>query len=252
MKKAMKLLLLAASLSISVCAGSAAAQTTLRVGTETNGVPFNFLNPGSQRMQGFMIDLVEAVGKQAGFSSSIEPMDFSALIPALTANKIDIIASSMYITDKRRQVIDFTQSVYTYGEGMVVPASDKKDYVSYQELKGAVIGAQVGTVYGDSLKSAGIFKEVKVYETIPGIIQDVNAGRTQAGIADYPTLAYYLAQGQFPGTRLVKTYKVSLPGSIGLGLRKGDPALKQKLETALAQLKANGELAAMLKKWNLD
>jgi polar amino acid transport system substrate-binding protein len=252
MKNAMKIILLTASFLMAVWGGPATAQPVLRVGTETNGVPFNFLNPSNQKMQGFMIDLIEAVGKRAGFTSTVEPMDFSALIPALTSNKIDIIASSMYITDKRRQVIEFTQPVYTYGEGMVVPAADKKDYASYQELKGAVVGAQVGTVYGDSLKSAGIFKDVKVYETIPGIIQDVNAGRVQAGIADYPTLAYYLALGQFPGTRLVKTYKASLPGSIGLGLRKNDPALKQKLESALTDLKSNGELAAMLKKWNLD
>ncbi|NTY38041.1 ABC transporter substrate-binding protein [Burkholderia diffusa] len=241
-----------ATLFAAAISGPAVAQQTLTVGTETNGVPFSFLSPATQKMQGFMVDLIEAVGKRAGFKPIVQPMDFSALIPALTSHKIDIIASSMYITDKRKQVIAFTNPVYTYGEGMVVPASDGKTYTSYQEFKGHVIGAQVGTVYGDTLKSAGVFKDVKIYDTIPGIISDVNAGRIDAGIADYPTLAYYLGQGQFPGTRLVKSYKTSIPGSIGLGLRQDDKALNQKLQAALDQLNSDGELAAMRKKWNLD
>lgn len=228
------------------------AEESITIGTETSGVPFSFLNPSTHQMQGFEIDLIEAVGKRAGFKPVIQPMEFSALIPALTSRKIDIIASSMYITDKRRQVIDFTNPVYTYGEGMVVPASDKKDYGNYQEFKGRTVGAQVGTVYGESLKSAGIFKDVKIYDTIPGIISDVNSGRIDAGIADYPTLAFYLGQGQFPGTRLVKSYKASLPGSVGLGLRKNEDQLRQKLQTALDQLDSSGELAAMKKKWNLE
>lgn len=241
-----------AVLLIAAAGQNAFAQESLTIGTETNGVPFSFLSPSTQKMQGFMVDLIEAVGKRAGFKPVVQPMDFSALIPALTSRKIDIIASSMYITDKRRQVIDFTNPVYTYGEGMVVPSGDTKNYVSYDQFKDRIVGAQVGTVYGDTLKSSGLFKEVKIYETIPGIIADVNAGRIDAGIADFPTLAYYMGQGQYHGARLVKSYKAALPGSIGLGLRQSDKPLKEKLQAALDQLRSDGELAAMLEKWNLE
>jgi len=243
--------LAAAAVSLAASAAPATAQTVMKVGTETNGVPFSFLDPATHQMQGFMIDLIQAVGKHAGFTPAIEAMDFSALISSLTSKKIDIIASAMYITDKRKQVIDFTRPVYTYGEGMIVPSTDKTDYPSYQPFKDRVVGAQVGTVYVDALKAAGIFKEVKVYDTIPAIIRDVNAGRIEAGIADYPTLSYYLGLGQFPRTRLVQSYKASLPGSIGLGLRQGDDALKQKLQAALDEVKRSGELDALLKKWKL-
>ncbi|MBV7485397.1 ABC transporter substrate-binding protein [Bordetella sp. BOR01] len=251
MIRRMQFALAAAAVSLSAVGMPAAAQTVMKVGTETNGVPFSFLDPATHQMQGFMVDLIQAVGKHAGFTPAVEAMDFSALISSLTSQKIDIIASAMYITDKRRQVIDFTKPVYTYGEGMIVPATDKTDYDSYQAFKGRVVGAQVGTVYGESLKNTGLFKEVKIYDTIPDIIRDVNAGRIDAGIADYPTLSYYLGLGQFPRTRLVQSYKASLPGSIGLGLRQGEDALKQKLQAALDEIKRNGELDALLKKWKL-
>ncbi|MCD0505943.1 ABC transporter substrate-binding protein [Bordetella petrii] len=251
MMKTLQFALAAATLSLAVAAVPAGAQTVMKVGTETNGVPFSFLDPATQQMQGFMIDLIQAVGKHAGFTPKIEAMDFSALISSLTSEKIDIIASAMYITDKRRQVIDFTKPIYTYGEGMIVPAADKADHASYQDFKGRVVGAQVGTVYGEALNKTGLFKEVKIYDTIPAIIRDVNAGRIEAGIADYPTLSYYLGLGQFPRTRLVESYKASLPGSIGLGLRQGEDELKQKLQAALDELKRSGELDALLKKWKL-
>lgn len=251
MIRSMRFALAAAAVSLAAAVTPATAQTVMKVGTETNGVPFSFLDPATQQMQGFMVDLIQAVGKHAGFTPAVEPMEFSALISSLTSRKIDIIASAMYITDKRRQVIDFTKPVYTYGEGMIVPSTDKTDYTSYQAFKDRVVGAQVGTVYVDALKSAGIFKEIKVYDTIPDIMRDVNAGRIEAGIADYPTLSYYLGQGQFPRSRLVQSYKASLPGSIGLGLRQGEDALKQKLQAALDELKRSGELDALLKKWKL-
>ena len=80
----------------------------------------------------------------------------------------------------------------------------RKDYKPFEDLKGETVGAQVGTVFVEPLKKTGLFSEVKVYDTIPDILRDVNAGRLKAGFADYPILAYNLKQGGFPEVRLVK------------------------------------------------
>src|SRR6201996_8418663 len=101
--------------------GRAAADPVLKVGSTPTGVPFTFLDTKTNTIQGIMVDLVTAVGKDAGFTVEIEPMQFSTLIPALTSNKIDLIAAAMFATPARREVIDFTDTVYTYGEGLVVP-----------------------------------------------------------------------------------------------------------------------------------
>jgi polar amino acid transport system substrate-binding protein len=227
------------------------AQQVLKVGSTPTGIPFTFLDTKTNTIQGVMVDIITAVGKDAGFQVQIEPMQFSALIAGLTANKIDIIAAAMYITPARKEVIDFSDPIYTYGEGLFVAKSDTKEYTRFEDLKGETVGAQVGTAYVDALKKTGLFADIKVYDTLPDIIRDVNAGRLKAGFADYPIVAYNLQQGLFPDVRLVKSYKATMIGSVGIGVRKSDTELLKKINTALAKLKADGTLQKIFDKWGV-
>jgi polar amino acid transport system substrate-binding protein len=229
-----------------------AADPVLKVGSTPTGVPFTFLDTKTNTIQGIMVDLITAVGKDAGFAVEIEPMQFSTLIPGLTSNKIDIIAAAMYATAARKEVIDFSDTVISYGEGLVVPKADTKDYVGFDDLKGKTVGAQVGTAYVEPLQKSGLFADVKIYDTIPDILRDVNAGRIQAGFADYPIVAYNIAQGNFPEARLVKSYKATIVGSVGIGVRKGDTALLTKINASLAKLQADGTVKKILAKWGLE
>jgi len=228
-----------------------AQQQTLRVGSTPTGVPFSFLDTKTNTIQGIMVDLITAIGKEAGFSVQIEPMQFSTLIPALQSNKIDLIAAAMYATPVRAQVVDFSSTVITYGEGLVVPAGDTKDYTSLADLKGYTVGAQVGTAYVEPLQKSGLFAEVKIYDTIPDILRDVSAGRIQAGFADLPIVAYNLQQGGFPSVRLARSYVSVITGSVGIAARKSDPALLAQVNAALDKLRADGTLKAILAKWGL-
>lgn len=228
----------------------AAAQQVMKVGSTPTGVPFTFLDTKTNTIQGIMVDIVTEVGKRQGFQVQIEPMQFSTLIAGLTANKIDLIAAAMYITPVRKEQIDFSDPIYTYGEGLVVPKTDTKDYVAFDDMKGYTVGAQVGTAYVEPLKKA--FPEVKIYDTIPDILRDVNAGRIKAGFADYPIVAYNVQQGNFPDARLVKSYKPTMTGSVGIGVRKNDPELLKKVNTALAAMQADGTIKKILAKWGLE
>ena len=238
---------LTASLSV-----PAAAQQVMKVGSTPTGVPFTFLDTQTNTIQGLMVDLITEIGKDAGFQVQVEPMQFSALIGALTSNRIDIIAAAMYITEPRKQVIDFSDPIYTYGEGLFVPKSDTKDYKALEDLKGVTVGAQVGTAYVEPLQKSGFFPEVKVYDTLPDIIRDVNTGRLKAGFADYPIVAYNLQQGRFPEVRLVNSYKPIVVGSVGIGVRKSDQDLLKRINASLAKLKQNGGVNRILAKWGLQ
>jgi len=238
-----------AIVSISALSSPSSAQQTLKVGSTPTGIPFTFLDTKTNTIQGIMVDLATEIGKDAGFAVQIEPMQFSALIPSLTANKIDLIAAAMFATAARKEVVDFSDPVYTYGEGLVVPKADAKAYTSQDDLKGAVVGAQVGTAFVDALKKTGLFSEVRVYDTIPDILRDVNAGRLKAGFADYPILAYNLQQGNFADVRLVDSYKPVTVGTVAIGIRKSDTELLAKINASLAKLKANGTIAKILEKW---
>jgi polar amino acid transport system substrate-binding protein len=247
-----KRLVQVATLALAVAAAApGSAQQVLKVGSTATGVPFTFLDTKTNTVQGLMVDLVTEIGKDAGFQVQIEPMQFSTLIASLTANKIDIISAAMFATAARKEVIDFSDAVYTYGEGLVVPKTDTKNYVAAEDLKGEVVGAQVGTAFVDALKKTGLFSEVKVYDTIPDIMRDVNTGRLKAGYADYPILAYNLKQGSFPEVRLVDSYKPTIVGTVAIGVRKSDQDLLKKINTSLAKLKADGTVEKILNKWGL-
>jgi len=245
--------LIQAVAAIVVLASSSAglAQQVLKVGSTPTGVPFTFLDTKTNTIQGVMVDLITEIGKDAGFSVSVEPMQFSTLIASLTGNKIDIISAAMFATAARKEVIDFSDPVYSYGEGLVVPKTDPKNYVAAEDLKGEVVGAQVGTAFVDALKKTGQFSDVRAYDTIPDILRDVNAGRLKAGFADYPILAYNLKQGGFPEVRIVESYKPTIIGSVGIGVRKADQELLGKINASLAKLKQNGTVAKILDKWGL-
>jgi polar amino acid transport system substrate-binding protein len=250
MMKRSHLAVFAAVLGISFAA-NAGAERVLKVGSTPTGIPFTFLDTKTNTIQGVMVDLVSEVGKSAGFAVAVEPIQFSTLIAALTSGKIDVISAAMYITPARKEVIDFSEPVYSYGEGLVVPKRDTKDYVRFEDLEGEVVGAQVGTVYVEPLKKTGLFPEVKIYDTIPDILRDVNTGRLKAGFADYPILAYNLKQGLFPDVRLVTSFKPTIVGSIGIGVRKTDSELLGRINAALTKLANDGTVKQILGKWGL-
>src|SRR5271154_3913475 len=211
---------------------SASAQQVLKVGSTPTGAPFTFLDTKTNTIEGLMVDLITAIGKDAGFSVQVEPMQFSTLVASLTSNKTDIISAAMLATAARKEVIDFSDPVYTYGEGLIVPKADTKNYATLEDLKGETVGAQVGTAFVDALKKTGLFAEVKAYDTIPDILRDVNTGRLKAGFGDYPILAYNLKQGGFPEVRLVASYKPTVVGTVGIGVRKTDSDLLKKINTS--------------------
>jgi polar amino acid transport system substrate-binding protein len=232
--------------------GAQAEDQVLKVGSTPTGIPFTFLDTKTNTIEGVMVDLIKEIGKDAGFKVEIEGMQFSTLIPSLTANKIDIISAAMFITAPRKEVIDFSGPVYTYGEGLIVPKTDAKDYKEFADLKGETVGAQKGTAFVDPLQKSGLYTEVKIYDTIPAILADVNTGRLKAGFADKPILAYNIKQGLFPEVRLVNSYVSTVTGSLGIGVRKSDGALLAKINASLDKLTKDGTVKKILAKWGLD
>jgi polar amino acid transport system substrate-binding protein len=229
----------------------ASAQTIYKVGSTPTGVPFTFLDVKTNTIQGAMVDLITAIGEDAGFKVDVQATPFAALIPSLTSDKIDIISAAMLITDARKEVIAFSNPVFPYPEGMVVNAADSTPYRGLGDLKGATVGVQVGTVYVDFLKKNGEFAEVKIYDSLADVLRDVSLGRIKAGFGDGPILAYQLAQNKDFKARLVKTYEPKMAGNVGIGVRKSDTELLTKINASLAKVKANGTLDRILAKWSL-
>ena len=232
-------------------AGAFAQQATYTVGATATGVPFTFLDVKTNSIQGMMVDTAVAVGNAAGFKVNVQQTVFSALIPSLTSSKIDIISAGMLKTAQRAEVVDFSQPVYSYGEGLIVKADDAKVYASLDDLKGEAVGAQVGTVFLDMLNKKGGFKEVRSYDSIADMMRDISLGRIKAGLGDQPIVAYQLSQGVNPNVKLAKDYKPTNVGDVCLVVRKGDAEMLARVNKGIAAIKSDGTLAKIVKKWNL-
>ena len=237
--------------ALALAATASPAQTSYKVGSTPTGVPFTFMDTKTQTIQGAMVDLITAIGQDQGFKVEVEATPFSALIPSLTSNKIDIISAAMLITPTRKEVIDFSDPVFPYPEGLMVKADDNKAYKSLADLKGEVVGAQVGTVYVDFLKKNGEFAEIKTYDSIADIIRDVGLGRIKGGFGDAPIVRYQLSQRKDAGVKVAESYEPKMDGYVGIGTRKGDKELQAKINAGLAKMKSSGKLDEILKKWNL-
>lgn len=228
-----------------------AQERTYTVGSTATGVPFTFLDMKTNTIQGLMVDIATAIGQSSGFKVSVQQTVFSALIPSLTSNKIDIISAAMLRTPVRAEVVDFSQPVYSYGEALIVKVDDARPYVSLDELKGEAVGAQVGTVYIDQLNKKGGFKEVRGYDTGVEMMRDIALGRLKAGLVDQPIVAYQLAQGINPNVKIVKEYRPVAVGDVCLAVRKGDAELLGRINRGIEAIRADGTLARIVRKWNL-
>jgi polar amino acid transport system substrate-binding protein len=236
-------------------AGAALAATpalaqgqVLKVGSTPTGIPFTFLDTRTNTITGFMVELITEIGRRQGFGVEVQATPFAALIASLTSNRIDIISAAMLATPARREQIDFSDPVYAYGEGVAVKEGENRPWRSLADMRGVTAGAQVGTIYIEPLRAAGL--EVRTYDSVADIMRDVSLGRIQAGFGDAPIVSYQIAQGTFRGVRLLPDYRPSVVGSIGIGTRKGD-ATMARINTGLAAMKADGAMERLIGKWNL-
>ncbi len=240
-----------ALMSMMIALASNGWAQTLQVGSTPTGVPFTFLDTKTNSVQGVMVDLINDIAKDQGFAVDVQGMPFNTLIPSLQTGKIQLISAALGMTPERREVVDFTDPVYNYGEGVVVNEKDTNAYKSYEEMKGEMVGVQVGTVYVEPMIKTGLFKEVKAYDSMADVIRDVALGRIKAGFGDYPIIAYQISQGVHKGVRLVKGIPTIVNVNIGMAVKKGDSALLEKLNKSLARFKADGTLDKILVKWGL-
>ncbi len=215
----------------------------LTVGTDATFKPFEYKN--NDKYEGFDIDLVQAVAKELG-ANKVEYVDteFKGLVPGLLAKKFDVIASAMYITDERKQTINFSDSYFPGGLSIMVK-KDNDAIKGINDLKGKKVSVQVGT------KSAKYLEEkypditlVKV-ETNNEMFLELETGKVDAVVTGLPAAKTYAKANEkvkvLPDTITEEFY--------GYGLRKEDEELATAVNAALKKLKDNGTYDQIVNKW---
>jgi polar amino acid transport system substrate-binding protein len=227
----------------------AAAGRTYIVGSTATGVPFTFIDVKTNTLTGAMVDIMKAIAVDAGFQIDLRATAFGALIPSLTTKKIDIIAAAMLKTPARAKVVDFSEPVYSYGAGIVVPARGSRDYKTIQDLRGVAVGVQVGTRFFEQLQTAGV-REIKTYDNLMEMLGDLSVGRIGAAYGDAPIFAYQIAQAKTQSARVAKEFQPPNVEDVCLVVRKGDTELLGRIDASVKHLRMT-TIKAILDRWGL-
>jgi lysine/arginine/ornithine transport system substrate-binding protein len=248
----------AASLACSlgmVAAGAAHAQDqkTLRFGVEAAYPPFESKTPAGD-LQGFDIDIGNAVCQKLQMKCVWVENSFDGLIAALEARKFDVINSAMNITEKRRQQIAFTPAIYVMPIQMVAKRGSGLQPTP-ESLKGKSIGVLQGSTQEDYVRKHWGTQGVNIvtYENQDQIFADLAAGRLDGAVQEVQTATDgFLSKPQgkgfeFAGAALKDP--ATLGEGTGFGMRKDDAALKAKVVAALDSLRKDGTLTKLSMKY---
>jgi polar amino acid transport system substrate-binding protein len=255
----MKTLLKSTVAAFVILAGlGVASAETIKVGIAAEPYP-PFASPdASGKWQGWEVDIAMALCEEAKLDCVITPVSWDGIIPALTTKKIDIITASMSITAEREKTIDFSDKYYNTPT-VILGSKDIKMEPTPEGLKDKIIGVQVSTVHQVYVKKhfAGTAAEIKEYQTQDEANQDLAAGRIDATQADALALETFAATDAGKACCEIKgkvadDLEVLGPG-VGVGLRKGETELKDKMNAAIKGIRASGKYDEISKKYfNFD
>jgi polar amino acid transport system substrate-binding protein len=247
----MKYLGPALALAALLSAGDASAE--IRFGVVNEAYPPYTTKDASGKAMGWEIDLMDAVCAELKEECRIVDVAWDGLIPALESKKIDVIWSSMSISDERKKRIDFTDKYYSSLASMVGP-KDGVLGVAPEEIQGKMVGIAVSTTQSAYFKKhfADIATE-KSYATVDESFQDLASSRIDYVFADTGPLKEFLRTDlgreccEFKGT--VPADDAVLGAGVGGGIRKGDNKLRERLNAAIEAVRASGKYTEFSKKY---
>jgi len=246
-----------AALSMTLFTNSAQAET-LRVGMECTYAPFNFKSPDGELM-GYDVDVANGVAGLIGANLEFVCQKWDGMIPALLANKFDIVVASMSITDKRLKKMDFS-TTYRISVGRLVGKRnsgfnlfDKAGSPIPANFAGLKVGLERATTYSDWFENVLPEAKVVLYDTNEALYLDLVNGRTDM-IMTNPMKAYlrFLSMEDGAGFEFVSPQideKKYFGTGVGIGLRQGNSALKGRLDKAIRTLADHGYLESYALKY---
>jgi len=273
--------LLAVSLACLGFAATAPAQelpNEIRIGTEGAFAPFNFTRPDGT-LDGFEIELANELCEKMQVKCSFVIQPFDGIIPALNAGKFDAIMAGMTNTPKRSEVIDFSIS-YTFTPqvfatlkgsefenlphtGEAVSLSHDRTGAAHdagvkmiedvkQVIKGKTIGVQTATLSLQLLE--GYFADsvtIREYKTTEQHDLDLTSERVDLISASQAYMKTLQAKPGFEDVVMTGPFWKGdfLGKGVGVGLRKGDDALKEAFDKAIEEAKQDGTIKRLSEKW---
>ncbi len=222
----------------------------LIVGVCSGGFPYASIDKDGS-LAGFDIELSQKIAKRLGKKIIFKDMPYKLLLSVLKIEQIDFVSSSLIINHKNLQTMDMIdiygapKSELTFIFWKEIPENIKK----IEDLKNVSkpIALRAESVWEEVLEEHGI-KNLMSLEQYHDLVLPLKYGQALAAVVG-PRYARVL-QKQYPEIKILKiALKESWGEGVGLGVKKGNVELKEQLEKVVKELKADGTINALKKKW---
>ena len=198
--------------------------------------------------EGIDVEIAGAIAEKLGLELQIDDMDFDAALLAAQTGKSDMVMAGVTVTEDRQTVMDFSDSYATGIQVVIVP--EDSDIASIDDMTGKMIGVQRGTT-GDQYCSASVedggFGEENVtrYDNGRTAVQALNNSQVDCVVIDNAPAQEFVAAN--PGLKILDTEYANEEYAIGVA--KGNTQLLDAINTAIAELKADGTIQSILDKY---
>ncbi|WP_164470920.1 transporter substrate-binding domain-containing protein [Vaginisenegalia massiliensis] len=234
------------------------APKPLLIGMEAAYPPYNWTQKtaanqavpivdSSDYANGYDVQVARKIGQALNRPVKVVKIEWDGLIPALMANKVDLIIAGMSPTSARKEVISFSQAYYDIRFALVMKQGSP--YLKGHGLKdfaGARITGQIGTLHYNLIKQLQGAKRTQAMESFPVMRMGVKTGKTDAYITEEseaiaatmadPSLTYVILDDQFKVDPADKM--------ISIGMEKDSP-LQAQVNQVLSQITAEERQAMM-------
>ena len=220
---------------------------TIKIGVKYDAPPFGSLNPQTNQVTGFDVDIARAIAKKVlGSPDKVELVQVKSdnRIPLVQNGDIDAFVATATITPARMKTIDFSNVYYRAGQSLLVKKGSPVK--SYKDLDGRAVCSVQGSTPEQTIRRLVPKTNVVTFETYPECLTALRGGRVDAVTTDNVILGGYEAQDP-NNLELVGGLFTFEP--YGIGIRKGNASLVKAINDTLADLKKSGEYAKLHEKW---
>ena len=234
--------------AVSLFSSSAVIAETLRVGSETVYPPFEYLDSKTGQYVGFDIDLIQAIGKRAGFDVKIYSMGLDGLIPALMSSSIDVAVSALTITPQRAEKVDFTDPYYKSGLSIMTRKENAGRIRGADDLKNKTLCVEIGSsgaLYSSKIPGTTI----RTFNSAAEAFLEINLKGCYAMINDKPVNEYFLVQKAAQSMNLAEVPVILSADNYGFAVKKGNDDLRNRLNKGLKEVIADGTYEKIHMKW---
>jgi ABC-type amino acid transport substrate-binding protein len=214
------------------------------IGVKYDVPPFGFNNPKSGKVEGFDVDLGQAVADKLG----VEPKFIEAIsdnrIPFLQDGTADLILSTMTINEERVGQIEFSDPYYI-AKGRILVKKDNSDITGVDSLAGKNVCTALGSTYEATLKEQAPDAKLKLVDSYSECLESLQNGSVDAISTDDVILTGMIIQDD--SLKLVGDELSQEP--YGAGIKKGNTELQEFVNGVFSEYKEDGRYAETYEKW---